>query len=43
MKLANKINCPNCNKPAKKVKGKKSQGWYFCTNPSCNRTCFEDK
>ena len=35
------MRCPTCGKTAKKVKSKKYPNWFYCNNPSCNRTVFE--
>lgn len=37
------IKCPVCGSAAKKVKTPKypTEKWYYCANPSCNKTVFQ--
>lgn len=43
MNVKTKVTCPVCDLRAKKVKQTKypDETWYYCTNPSCNKTVFQ--
>lgn len=32
--------CPNCGESAKPINN--NPGWYYCHNPSCNMTAFQN-